>query len=206
MTTDNGGAPCCSDDLWSLAICKPRIRTSAKEGNVIVGFAGNYIDSNNGIIYVARISEKVQNGDYYDPESIYSMRADCIYSRVGNNYEIKKDNGFHSEDDKDRDLGKSRGHAHVLLSTDFRYFGGDHPFHVEWQNYRNLLARVKELRQGERVNHVDDVFDELHDLVQRAFGATDKKIIGAPKQKQPSRCNQDDNCEEGVCNKIPKTN
>lgn len=62
MECDDGGAPCVSDGLLSLAICKPKIRSSAQVGDVIFGFAANSLRGrvpDNGLIYVAKISEKV---------------------------------------------------------------------------------------------------------------------------------------------------
>lgn len=41
LVADNGGAPCVENGLLSLAICKPMIRKTAKEGDLILGFAGN---------------------------------------------------------------------------------------------------------------------------------------------------------------------
>jgi hypothetical protein len=43
MVADNGGAPCVSNGLLSLAICKPMIRKMAESGSLIFGFGGkNY--------------------------------------------------------------------------------------------------------------------------------------------------------------------
>jgi len=39
MTVDSGGAPCVSNGVLSLAICKPAIRSSATRGNIILGLA-----------------------------------------------------------------------------------------------------------------------------------------------------------------------
>ena len=41
LTADNGGAPCVRYGLLSLAICKPMIRKTAKEGDLVFGFAAN---------------------------------------------------------------------------------------------------------------------------------------------------------------------
>ena len=54
MTVDDGGAPCVSDGILSLAICKPAIRSTAKHENIILGFAGNRLYENNCLIYAAR--------------------------------------------------------------------------------------------------------------------------------------------------------
>src|SRR5437016_9000156 len=108
MTVDNGGAPCCtygSVPLWTLAICKPRIRASADKGDVVVGFAGAGIDPDNGVIHMARVTAKAPGIEYYAPDSIYRARADCIYSQEGEDYRVRE-NPFHGETDRDREIGR----------------------------------------------------------------------------------------------------
>jgi len=41
MIVNDGGAPCVQDSLLSLAICKPMIRSAAREGSTLLGFAAN---------------------------------------------------------------------------------------------------------------------------------------------------------------------
>ena len=65
LTSDNGGAPCVQDRLLSLAICKPKIRMNAQPGDLIFGFAANSLYSDNRLIYIAQISERVCDGTYY---------------------------------------------------------------------------------------------------------------------------------------------
>jgi Nucleotide modification associated domain 2 len=53
MTVDNGGAPCVQDRILSLAICKPRIRSSAlkeAEEAILLGFAAKQLRSDNRLI------------------------------------------------------------------------------------------------------------------------------------------------------------
>ena len=60
MTVDNGGAPYASEKLLSLAICKPMIRSTARERNWIFGFGGkNYGEK---LVYVAIVTERLENG------------------------------------------------------------------------------------------------------------------------------------------------
>jgi len=66
MTTDNGGAPCVTDNLLSLCICKPRIRKSAKVGDWIIGLGGKSISELRGrLIYLAKVTEVAQGNKYY---------------------------------------------------------------------------------------------------------------------------------------------
>jgi hypothetical protein len=126
MTVDNGGAPCVDGDPLSLAICKPMIRSSAKEGDVVFGFAANSLSKDNRLIYIGVVSEKLPNGDYYENER-HSKRSDCIYRKKQNGFELKEDAQYHSDEGEhmECDLGKPPewNRANVLLFKDFRYFG-----------------------------------------------------------------------------------
>lgn len=78
----NGGAPCVQDRLLSLAICKPMIRSTAEpEEDLIFGFAANSLHCDNRLIYIARIEEKVRNGDYYR-EKRFADRGDRVYECI----------------------------------------------------------------------------------------------------------------------------
>lgn len=59
LTVDDGGAPCVEKGLLSLAICKPMIRSSAQIGDIIVGFAANSLHSDNRLIYIAEVTDKL---------------------------------------------------------------------------------------------------------------------------------------------------
>jgi len=63
MVTDNGGAPCVVGNLLSLAICKPKIRKSAKTGALIFGFGGKKYRER--LIYIARVTDKLEGPTYY---------------------------------------------------------------------------------------------------------------------------------------------
>src|SRR5258707_15697249 len=78
LTVDDGGAPCVEKGLLSLAICKPMIRRTADKENIVIGFAANSLHADNRLIYVARVNQKLGNGDYYR-SSKYRARGDHIY-------------------------------------------------------------------------------------------------------------------------------
>src|SRR5437763_13725590 len=78
LTTDDGGAPCVQGHLLSLAICKPMIRSTAAVGDLIFGFAANSLRRDNSLLYIARITEKVQDGRYYLNRR-FALRGDCVY-------------------------------------------------------------------------------------------------------------------------------
>src|SRR5688500_18388080 len=79
LTTDNGGAPCVTEDVLSLAICKPDIRSAANPGDWLFGFGDNK-GLGGRLIYIAQVTGKLTFGAYYFAK-IFSRRADCIYER-----------------------------------------------------------------------------------------------------------------------------
>jgi hypothetical protein len=79
MTTDNGGAPCVRDGKLSLAICKPSIRTSARCGDFILGFAGNALHKNNCLIYAAKVGRCVTGDEYYANVLLVEDSSDFRY-------------------------------------------------------------------------------------------------------------------------------
>ncbi len=105
MTVDAGGAPCVSNGILSLAICKPSIRSTAKRGNIILGFAANSLYRKNCLVYVARVTRRV-DGRKYLSKSRYAARPDCIYRWDGRRFEWKSDARFLLPSDLTHDLGR----------------------------------------------------------------------------------------------------
>jgi hypothetical protein len=199
LTADNGGAPCVENDLLSLAICKPDIRWSAKEGDLLFGFAAKELSADNRLIYIARVTEKLKDGAYYkDPQ--YAQRGDCIYRFKAGHYVWKSGSLHHCPNDfKDAltdDLGKPPEYkkASVLLSRDFRYFGKTGS--AEYKSQYPLLAQgIEHLFQGHRVNHTPALEDELCRLADRIWQTTHKMKIGEPTSgPEGSNCSGDLSC------------
>src|ERR1700694_3439157 len=83
LTVDAGAAPCVERSMLSLAICKPMMRSSAEDDDLIFGFTANSLDPRNRLIYAARITKKLPNGQYYEDDR-FTSRHDCIYTpRLG---------------------------------------------------------------------------------------------------------------------------
>lgn len=199
MTTDNGGAPCVKDGVWSLAICKPRIRRSANNGDVVIGFAGNSIDAKNGAIHVARIEKRLPSGEYYlDPD--YEGRPDRIYEWLANGWRHIANSAYHGAGDLEHDIGAHGERGFVLISREFRYFGSKHrernqPFLVDWLRFPNLRRILSNLTQGERVHHEPEVRGELDLLIAEIFSTTDPNDIGDPGQESDCPCDRDDDVD-----------
>ncbi len=196
MTVDGGGAPCVHRGLLSLAICKPLLRQTAEEGDVVIGLAANRIDDGNRIIYVARIGKALRDGAYYRDKR-YWRRPDCIYRCAAGKWRQIR-NAFHKKKDIDRDLGKKREHASVLLSREFRYFGRTE-VKLDWAEYPALRRKVDRLLRGHRVRHSLAVEAELRRLTDGLFRRYRKKVLGRPTDAKKGRCNQDDAAPLGRC-------
>jgi len=187
LTADNGGAPCVQDGLLSLAICKPMIRETAQRGDVIFGFAANSLDPKNRLIYIARISENIGDGAYYK-ERKFDHRGDCIYQWRHGRFERRKDAKYHADKRHlAHDLGNPSDYerAHVLLSDDFRYFGRAGTDEYKCR-YPAIRRAVEHLGQGQRVNHPQELRDQLCALEKKVWDGWRRKILGKPSSDPPS--------------------
>jgi len=172
LTTDDGGAPCIHDGVWSLAICKPAIRSTAQEGNIILGFAGNDLYENNSLIYIAKVSLPLDGRKYFRDK--YASRPDCIYEWDGRRFDRRPDSKFHSSpSDLAHDLGMPPGYkrANVLLSEgkeNFRYFADKCP--VDYKSkYLRLRLLIEGLGQGHRVNFDPELQEELRQFMKQLW-------------------------------------
>jgi hypothetical protein len=179
LTTDVGQAPCVQDDLLTLAICKPMIRTTAEAGDLIFGFAANHIEENSGVratdnhlIYIARVDE-IFGRDYYGSAE-FADRMDCIYEPVGGGFRWRA-GCCHGPEHLVHDLGERPDYSRavVLASRDFRYFGkaGSSDYKAQFPAVKDAVERTG---RGHRVNH-DEVLQRelraLKDLVWESAAA-----------------------------------
>lgn len=144
LVADNGGAPCVWQGLLSLALCKPQIRKSAKEKDVIFGFGGK--DYCERLIYVAEITRKPNVGEYYRQKE-FAARPDCIYFEDTEGIPQRKSTAkYHNRtDERRRDVGMKFEKAYVLLSKNFKYFGinGDDRHKQDFPSVRSLIEGLK---------------------------------------------------------------
>jgi hypothetical protein len=189
LTTDDGGAPCVTkeDRLLSLAICKPMIRGTAEEGDLIFGFAAKSLNRENRLIYIAEVTRKVTKGDYFR-EKRFSKREDCVYEWRDGRFEWRRGAAHHESDDLVHDLGACPDYpkANVLLSTDFRYFGGKGTSEYK-RKYPLVKGAVEGLRRGHRVWHDEELREQLLRLKAEAWRSTPEMVAGTPTSAR--RCN-----------------
>lgn len=172
MTVDAGGAPCVSDGILSLAICKPAIRSSAKRADIVLGFAANSLYRENSLIYAAKVTAHLDGREYFS-KSKYAARPDCVYDWDNRRFEWKVGAKYHSQDDLEHDLGEPPNYnrANVLLSEgteNFRYFGSKCPIRYK-REYHHIKKLIENLGQGHRVNHGPEVRRELERFIEQLW-------------------------------------
>ena len=187
IVVDNGGAPCVWRGVLSLAICKPKIRITAQEGDLVFGFGGkNYGER---LIYVAEVTEKPSVGDYYRMEC-FANRPDCIYEdRKGTPYRKLAAKYHDDSDERKRDVGMKLENAYVLLSQSFRYFGrnGTDDYKRSFASIKNLIEGLK---QGHRVNHSKQLRYELMALKDQVWLQHEEMVLGSRNDRDRTRlCN-----------------
>ncbi len=180
MIVDNGGAPCVQDGLLSLAICKPQIRSTIDTKDFIIGFGSNAL--NNKLIYIAKITDKLLDGEYYKQEK-YFYRDDCLYSFDGQQYSRREDKKYHISNNTPNDEGNNI----VLLSDNYRYFGKKS--NDDYKNKYPILTKIiNSLKQGHRLNHNTELFKKLSQLIDETFSQKQLNIL------QPLNYNKSLNC------------
>jgi hypothetical protein len=123
LTHDRGMAPCIDDDRLSLAVCKPRIRASAKVGDWVAGFCSvsgkpERKKPRGMLAYIGRVAEKLDVGEY---ERRHGKRADAIYRELEDGFFHRKRPEYHDEARKiRRDL---RADVLVFERRETWYFG-----------------------------------------------------------------------------------
>lgn len=136
VRTDDGAAPNPFGGMCSLTICKPKIRSSAKKGDWIVGVGSRNApsgDLSGRVIYAMKVDEVVPLQDYdrrapkdwrHKIPNVHSLDlasrlGDCIYDFSSGHRPAQRP-GVHGPMNIKTDLsGKN-----ALVSKDFYYFGG----------------------------------------------------------------------------------
>jgi hypothetical protein len=146
---DDGTAPCVDRSLLSMTVCKPKVRTSAKVGHIVIAFGTNAQPVPNRLVYAAKITEIIIGGRYFD-EAKYQTRKDCIYKRTPQvALKLVPGASAHNTGIHAKDIGNPPAYpnAIALISTDFRYFGGAGT--EEWKEHApHLTKMVEQLGQG----------------------------------------------------------
>ncbi len=191
MTDDNGGAPCIQNGFLSIAICKRRIRKTAKKEDWIIGVGGSRLE--NRFIYMAEVTETVENRLYYTHPS-FAGRPDRIYEFNSENIlKIRKNARYHSDGApilSDVGFQDENGYypfARVLISANFRYLGRSWTRDLIGK-YSELNKVIKTMKQGHRVNHDPIVLMDLKELQTELWTNPLYQVTGLPSMEIPSIC------------------
>lgn len=187
MTHDTGAAPCAKNGLLTLAICKPRIRSAAVPGDVVFGFGSKRFGER--LIYIAMITGKLAGGEYYR-DLKFAGRPDCIYKIIGGEARVKDGARFHQDGlSAGTDVGPGLRRANVLLSTDFRYFGGSGT-----DDYKGAFPAIGRaislLKRGHRVNHSSSLRSDLLKLKDAIWRKFQDGLTGRPTQAGSCLCSR----------------
>lgn len=135
IPVDDGAAPNPFWGVCTLTVCKPKIRSTAKKNDWVLGMGSVNVGGRNysgRLVYAMKITDVMSLQDYNDycleelsgkiPDFLskdYKKRVgDCIYSFSDRGLITQRD-GVHNEEHIQRDLGGKN----ALLSTHFFYFG-----------------------------------------------------------------------------------
>ena len=181
LTVDAGAAPCVKSGMLSLAICKPTLRSSAGVDDLIFGFTANSLDTRNRLIYAARVTKKLANGEYYEADD-YKSRHDCIYTFLSGGYKRRRNAKFHEKpSDLTHDLGShpEYARANVLLSTDFRYYGVNGTDEYK-SRYELIRTAVESLGRGQRVNLAPELRGQFLAMKKWLWRKSGSRVLGRP--------------------------
>lgn len=177
---DTGFAPNPFHGLLTLACCKPLIRRTAKDGDIIVGLTSR----SERIVYAVRVAEVLSFEEYWADPRYVSRRpvpgAARIVDRAGDNiYEpvpggFRQLPSFHSHPDGSENPDRKRkdlGGEHALVGETYTYWGGQGPALPEELSF---LA----VGRGHRCNFSAEQVAR----VARWFTTLPGGVLGAPHQ------------------------
>lgn len=137
---DDGMAPCSDHGLVTLATCKPKIRSAAREGDWVVGFYPAPWEP--GIIsWAARISRKL---DHFTYQAAHGRRRDAVYRPGPQGEPIRLQPDYHSDR---REMEKDLSAPVLIFDPKKSWYFGDKPACLP-----GPLMHLAAKGQGHRVN------------------------------------------------------
>jgi hypothetical protein len=199
---DDGAAPCVDDNILTLTICKPQIRSTAKHRNLIFAFGSNTEAPPNRLVYIAQVSRRMPSAEYFGGNE-FRHRRDAIYERTPDGQlTLRTDAQVHTDaDHRPRDVGipPKYQRANALVCNDFRYFGRNG--RDDWKSRAPLLtALVEGLGQGHRVNFTPALAQELQSLKEWAWEQYPQtKVLGTPLHRTGEIADDDKDETVEIC-------
>lgn len=192
ISRDYGFAPHPFRGLCSLATCKPKIRSGAKVGDLVLGFSGKGLGLYPRLLYAMKVTEKMTFDEYWRDSRFLNRRPrfDSSLSRAfGDNIYHTEDGSWVQEDSHhSRDGGvvnisnltTDTGSNAVLVSNDFAYWGREAislPAQIEKVNGEGLFPETRDFRRNYSA--------ELIDAVHAWFAQLEPKgLLGLPRSWQ----------------------
>lgn len=141
VARDFGFAPNPFNGVCTLATCKPRIRSTAKAGDWVVGMGGGQLNATGRCIYFMKVTGAVSFNEYWQsPQfrckrpvrngSRKAMVGDNIYHRDHEYDKWTQEDSHHSKEDGSPEwwnVETDTSADRVLYSNEFVYFGKSAP-------------------------------------------------------------------------------
>lgn len=127
LASDTGFAPNVIDGYCTLACCKPRIRSAARDGDWVMGTPPKSLGKNK-LGYIMRINDCLSFDEYFN-DTRFKNKKPSVNPNADNIY-YKKDGGFvqvKNKHHKEKQLNHDTQADRVLISSLFWYFGDKAP-------------------------------------------------------------------------------
>jgi len=185
VATDKGFAPNPFFGYCTLACCKPRIRSSAKKGDWIIGLSG--INKGNRVIFAMEVTEEPKSFTEYfldkrfknkipdmNSKDLRRRNGDNIYEPVGNGFVQLPSMHYNNGDNKENIYHKKHdlGGKQVLISNRFYYYG---------QNMKELPKHLQFLLV--KRNHRSNFDEKQIKLFLSSFTKQPSGVYGPPSHK-----------------------
>lgn len=177
VARDFGFAPNPFYGFCTLATCKPKIRSSAKIGDWILGTGSKRNKKNNHIVYIMNVTEVMSFDDYWkDPRftnkkpNLYGSKkqafGDNIYrrSKSGSWHQIDSHHSFGDGSSNPGNISNDTQTNRILISENFIYWGGTGPKIPKcFTNYKGYDIRA---RRGHKNKFPDKLVEDFTSWIE----------------------------------------
>lgn len=183
---DEGAAPNYQAPMTTLAICKPRIRSGAQAGDLVMAFSAARLSPEpHGVRWAGVVSEKLTFAEYWKDVRFAGKKpsrtqlSDNIYKPVDGGM-MWVENRVHGPEDAAHDLSG----GYVLCFRESWRFASAAPVLPE-----DFGLRIVGGRRGHRVSYLDDsVWLRLRRWLNGQAGASDElRLFGRKCRPAPNR-------------------
>lgn len=170
LMKDTGMAPCIDNGMVSLATCKPKIRSSAKPGDWVIGCLPSPDQCE--VVWAGRVAQSIEVGEF---ECQYHGRSDAIYRGTPNAYERLRPT-YHPDADEFRK--DTSAPVLVFAQGETWYFG---------RKPQRLPERLMHLAAGGRGHRVSGVREGDTDELVKWLKSVAKPGVHAPPRDASPR-------------------